>query len=94
LRDKKLIFEAKMPFTLLQRMAARPLAKKGRFEPEKNVAAQGQKPRAEPLSIRRLRDLKDVRTFGPKIRKVVALIYTHFKKEFVDWSTVSDVRNN
>jgi len=82
LKDKKLLFEAKKPFLILENVIYPEKAIISPIEPEKIVVTHG---RNTPTIFMRpylLGDLDDVRTSIKKAQRAAALIYAHFRKEF------------
>jgi len=91
LSDKRLIVEAKMPFTLLQEFRSGAGAKPGGIEPKNNAVKQRRNGRTKRGFSSRLRELKDVRTLCPKDRRLVKAIYRYFRHVCMSTSfTLSD----
>jgi len=82
LKDKKLIFEAKKPFFILENTLSPETPKMWPIEPEITKVASGQK--VPSLFLRPFMggERDDVRTYMHKAERAAALIYAHFKKEF------------
>ena len=82
LKDKKLIFEAKKPFLILENIIypEKPIIPP--IEPTNTVVSYGQKVPSIFMRPCLLGDLDDVRTNLQKAQRAAALIYAHFKKEF------------
>jgi site-specific DNA recombinase len=82
LKGKNLNIVAKTPFLILAESLTPAEHQKAPIEPENTPTIQGPKGETgitRPLQ-RGLRD--DVRTYGAKAERMVALIYAHFQKEF------------
>ena len=82
-KDKKLCIEAKKPFFLLEKSLNSDERQNGPLEPDNVALPQEQKEENASPRPRLLGDLDDVRTYGYKASRAAALIYAHFKKEFV-----------
>jgi site-specific DNA recombinase len=82
LKDKKLLFEAKKPFLILENTIYPEKAVISPIEPEKIVVTHGQKVHSIFMRPYLLGDLDDVRTKMKKAQRAATLIYAHFKKEF------------
>jgi hypothetical protein len=82
LKDKKLIFEARKPFLILENTLYPETRVIKPIEPEKNDVAQGRKTPTIFMRPYLLGGLDDVRAYGYKAERAAALIYAHFKKEF------------
>lgn len=82
LRDKKLLFEARKPFLILENTLYPEKLTMPPIEPKKNEAAQRRKTHSIFIRPYLLRDLDDIRTSMRKAERAAALIYAHFKKEF------------
>jgi DNA invertase Pin-like site-specific DNA recombinase len=82
LKDKKLLFEAKKPFLILENTIYPEKLLISPIEPEKTVVTQGQNVPSIFMRPYLLGDLDDVRTKLQKAQRAAALIYAHFKKEF------------
>jgi site-specific DNA recombinase len=82
LKDKKLLFEAKKPFLILENTIYPEKAIISPIEPEKIVVTLGQKVHSIFMRPYLLGDLDDVRTYLHKAQRAAALIYAHFKNEF------------
>jgi site-specific DNA recombinase len=82
LKDKKLLFEAKKPFLILENTIypGKPIISP--IEPEKTVVTHRRKVPSILMRPYLLGDLDDVRTNLQKAQRAAALIYAHFKKEF------------
>lgn len=79
LKDKKLFVEARKPFVILEESLCHPGSTNTRFEPEENGLKEGQKGAINSFhpTLRGGRD--EVRTFGPKSRKLVRQVYRFFR---------------
>jgi hypothetical protein len=82
LKDKKLLFEAKKPFLILENTIYPEKLLISPIEPENIVVTQRQKTPSIFMRPCLLGDLDDVRTYLNKAQRAAALIYAHFKKEF------------
>jgi DNA invertase Pin-like site-specific DNA recombinase len=82
LKDKKLLFEAKKPFLILENTIYPEKLLISPIEPEKTIVTQGQNVPSIFMRPYLLGDLDDVRTYLQKAQRAAALIYAHFKKEF------------
>jgi len=82
LKDKKLLFEAKKPFLILENTIYPEKAVISPIEPEKIVVTHGQKVHSIFMRPYLLGDLDDVRTYLKTAQRAATLIYAHFKKEF------------
>ena len=82
LKDKKLLFEAKKPFLILENTLFPEKSIISPIEPEKTVVTQGRNVPSIFLRPCLLGDLDDVRTSMRKAERAAALIYAHFRKEF------------
>ena len=82
LKDKKLLFEAKKPFLILENTIYPEKPIVSPIEPEKTVVTHGRKVPSIFMRPCLLGDLDDVRTNLQKAHRAAALIYAHFKKEF------------
>jgi hypothetical protein len=82
LKDKKLLFEAKKPFLILENMIYPEKVIISSIEPKKTVGTHGQNVPSIFMRPCLLGDLDDVRAYGYKAERAAALIYAHFKKEF------------
>jgi hypothetical protein len=82
LKDKKLLFEARKPFLILENTLYPEKPVLSPIEPEKNKAAQGRKIPSLFLRPYLLGELDEVRTSLRNAERAAALIYAHFKKEF------------
>lgn len=82
LKDKKLLFEAKKPFMILENAICPEKPIISPIEPENNVVAHGRNVPSIFMRPCLLGDLDDVRTYLQKAQRAAALIYAHFKKEF------------
>ena len=82
LKDKKLIFIAKKPFSILENALnpAEPVTTP--IEPVFTIVTQSQNIPSLFLRPYRLGELDDVRTSLKKAERAAALIYAHFKNEF------------
>jgi len=78
--NKKLSIEAKLPFKLIQEYTSHQPRANGRIEPKNIQANSAQNGPNSDVVVSQLRGLKDVRTFSPKIKKLVAQIYYHFSR--------------
>jgi hypothetical protein len=82
LKDKKLLFEAKKPFLILENTIYPEKLIISPIEPQKTVMTSGRKVPSVFMRPCLLGDLDDVRAYGYKAERAAALIYAHFKKEF------------
>ncbi len=82
LKDKKLIFEAKKPFLILESTIYPEKAAIPTIEPKKDVARYRQNTPSIFMRPYLLGDLDDVRTYLKTAQRAATLIYAHFKKEF------------
>jgi hypothetical protein len=83
LKDKKLLFEAKKPFLILENTIYPEKLLVSPIEPEKTVVTQRQNVPSIFMRPYLLGGLDDVRTSLEKARHAATLIYAHFRKEFV-----------
>jgi site-specific DNA recombinase len=79
LLDKKLLIEAKKPFVWVGDFLKAERENIGPVAPENNQVAQRRKSPVEYQYLTLLRDLKDVRTNGHKLRKLVHKVYHFFR---------------
>jgi len=82
LKDKKLLFEAKKPFLILENTIYPEKLPISPIELKKTIVTQGQNVASIFMRPCLLGDLDDVRTYLHKAQRAAALIYAHFKKEF------------
>jgi hypothetical protein len=82
LKDKKLLFEARKPFLILENVIYPEKPIISPIEPENIVVTQRQKVPSILMRPCLLGDLDDVRTYLHKAQRAATLIYAHFKKEF------------
>ena len=82
LKDKKLLFEAKKPFLILENTIFPEKLIISPIEPEKTVVPHEQNVPSIFMRPCLLGDLDDVRTYLNKAQRAAALIYAHFKKEY------------
>jgi DNA invertase Pin-like site-specific DNA recombinase len=82
LKDKKLLFEAKKPFLILENTIYPEKAAISPIEPEKTVVTHRQNVPSIFMRPCLLGDMDDIRAYGYKAERAAALIYAHFKKEF------------
>ena len=80
--DKKLLIEARKPFSILKDTLSSETPVIPPIEPEKTEAAQWQNIPSLFLSPYMRGGRDDVRTYLQKAQRAAALIYAHFKKEF------------
>jgi len=83
LKNKMLLFEAKKPFLILEDTIYPEKLRISPIEPKKTVVTQRQTVPSIFMRPHLLGDLDDVRTYLQKAHHAAALIYAHFKKEFV-----------
>jgi hypothetical protein len=82
LKDKKLLFEARKPFLILENVIYPEKSIKSPIEPENIVEAHGRNVPSIFMRPSLLGDLDDVRTKLRKAHRAATLIYAHFKKDF------------
>ena len=82
LKDKRLLFEAKKPFLIIENTIYPEKLVMSQIEPRNIEVTQGQKMYSVFMRPSLLGDLDDVRTYGYKAERAAALVYAHFKKEF------------
>ena len=80
--DKKLLIEARKPFSILGDTLSSETPVIPPIEPEKTEAAQWQNIPSLFLSPFMRGEGYDVRTYLHKAERAAALIYAHYKKEF------------
>lgn len=83
LTAKKLNIEAKKPFVILGDTLAAPLGGSDPFEPDKTQTPQGCFRTNQVLCTQQRASRDDVRTWQKKVERAAALVYTHFKDEFL-----------
>jgi DNA invertase Pin-like site-specific DNA recombinase len=79
LKDKKLNIEAKKPFFILEASIVRGAEENEDFEPEKNSPPKRLNGTSASSCPNLCASRDDFRTYGPKMKKMVRLIYQHFK---------------
>jgi hypothetical protein len=82
LKDKKLLFEARKPFLILENVIYPEKSIISPIEPDNIVVTQRQKTHTVFMRPYMLGDLDDVRTYLKTAQRAATLIYAHFKKEF------------
>ena len=82
LKDKKLLFEARKPFLILENAIYPEKPIISPIEPENIVVTQRQNVPSIFMRPCLLGDLDDVRTYLKTAQRAATLIYAHFKKEF------------
>ena len=80
LKDKKLLFEAKVPFLLLEKSNSRHYSEKKVIEPTNSRSIEPSDTNSNRHESKLLRDLDDDRTYGVRERNLVRSIYHFFKK--------------
>ncbi len=83
LKDKMLSIEAKKPFIILQNSLDSDLLKTSGFEPKTAAQPQGQNIERTWGRPTLCGGWDEVRTYGAKMKEMVASIYAHFKKELL-----------
>jgi hypothetical protein len=82
LKDKQLFIEAKKPFLLLEKSLPGCEDEYDSIKPKNNGSSKRQNEASASPRLRLLGEVDDVRTYGYKASRAVALIYAHFRKEF------------
>jgi site-specific DNA recombinase len=94
LRDENLIIEARKPFVLIQKFKSNKGASDERIEPEKTSVKKGRNGGTRHPNLTLLRDVKEVRTNGRKLKNLARKVYRFFRSSKMDGEAENNVRQD